>query len=94
MMWQVWFERSNDKLLCLIQTHIGGQLMHIPIEECDQYEFQSDVYFQCYIKYFSFTTHHQVGTSKMGPDSDPESVVDSRLRVRNIMNLRQIDAGM
>lgn len=72
----------------------GGQFIHIPIKECDQFEFRSDDYFRCYIKYLGCGNNHPVGTSKMGSDSDPEAVVDSRLRVRNIKKLRQIDAGV
>lgn len=72
----------------------GGEFIHIPVEECDRFEFQSDDYFRCYIKYFGNGNSHPVSTSKMGPDTDAEAVVDSRLRVRNIKNLRQADAGV
>lgn len=37
---------------------------------------------------------YPVGTSKMGPDTDPNAVVDSRLNVRGVKRLRQIDAGI
>lgn len=72
----------------------GGQFIHIPIEECDRYEFRSDDYLRCYIHYFGSSNSHHIGTSKMGPASDPESVVDPTLRVRNIGNLRQMDSGV
>ena len=39
------------------------------------------------------TIFHPVGTTKMGADSDPMSVLDSRLRVRGIDALRVVDAG-
>lgn len=42
----------------------------------------------------SWTLFHPVGTSKMGPDSDPDAVVDHRLRVKGVKRLRQIDAGI
>ncbi|XP_055308884.1 glucose dehydrogenase [FAD, quinone]-like [Sitodiplosis mosellana] len=71
----------------------GAEFMHIPIEECDRFEFRSDNYFRCYIKYFGGGNNHPTGTSRMG-NSDCEAVVDSRLRVRNIKKLRQIDAGV
>jgi choline dehydrogenase len=40
------------------------------------------------------TIFHPVGTAKMGNDSDPMAVTDSRLRVRGIENLRVIDASI
>jgi choline dehydrogenase len=39
------------------------------------------------------TIFHPVGTTKMGSDSDPMAVLDARLRVRGIENLRVVDAG-
>jgi len=40
------------------------------------------------------TQYHPVGTCKMGPDSDPTAVVDTRLRVRGISGLRVVDASV
>jgi choline dehydrogenase len=39
------------------------------------------------------TIFHPVGTAKMGADSDPTAVLDSRLRVRGIQGLRVVDAS-
>jgi len=40
------------------------------------------------------TIYHLAGTCRMGPDRDPEAVVDSRLRVRGIDALRVADASI
>jgi choline dehydrogenase-like flavoprotein len=40
------------------------------------------------------TIFHPVGTAKMGPSSDPMSVVDERLRVRGLSGLRIADASV
>jgi choline dehydrogenase len=40
------------------------------------------------------TQYHPVGTCKMGPDTDPQAVVDARLRVKGIEGLRVIDASI
>lgn len=72
----------------------GAEFLHIPLDDCDRYEFRSDDYFRCYIHHFGSTNSHQCGTSKMGPNSDPGAVVDPQLRVRNMGHLRQIDSGV
>lgn len=68
-----------------------GRLYRIPMTECDQFPYQSDDYWRCYIKNQSGSSLHEVGTSRMGTT---DSVVDSRLRVYNVKGLRQADAGM
>ena len=40
------------------------------------------------------TAYHLVGTCSMGPDSDPQAVVDAQLRVRGVHGLRVVDASV
>lgn len=40
------------------------------------------------------TTFHPMGTCRMGPDTDPTSVVDDELRVRGLQGLRIVDASI
>ncbi|XP_028139330.1 glucose dehydrogenase [FAD, quinone] [Diabrotica virgifera virgifera] len=73
---------------------IGARLHDIPIPQCKIFPFGTDEYFECMTRQFSFTIYHQSGTCKMGPPKDRRAVVDPRLRVYGIKNLRVIDASI
>ncbi len=38
--------------------------------------------------------HHACGTCRMGPDGDPQAVLDQRFRVRGVAGLRVVDASI
>ena len=40
------------------------------------------------------TTYHLIGTCRMGPETDPTSVVNDRLQVHGLEALRVIDASI
>lgn len=71
-----------------------GTFMRLPLAECDELPFASDKYFKCYINHMATTVYHPVGTCKMGPSSDKKAVVDSRLRIHGIPNVRVADASI
>lgn len=70
------------------------QLSLYKIPGCRDFEQRSDEYYECQARHHSLTIYHPVGTCKMGPQEDPMSVVDARLRVRGISGLRVIDASI
>lgn len=45
-------------------------------------------------RHWGSTTYHVMGTCRMGPETDPTSVVDDSLRVRGMESLRVIDASV
>jgi choline dehydrogenase-like flavoprotein len=61
---------------------------------CDNDVQNIDIYLNCIIKHWSCHYWHFVGTCKMGPNSDPKSVVDPRLRVHGVKGLRIVDASI
>jgi choline dehydrogenase/4-pyridoxate dehydrogenase len=56
--------------------------------------FQSDTTLDEYIRATAITLHHPLGTCKMGPESDPASVVDPHLQVLGVERLRVVDASV
>ncbi|XP_071523398.1 glucose dehydrogenase [FAD, quinone]-like [Panulirus ornatus] len=54
----------------------------------------TDPYWECFIRHMASTAYHTVGTCKMGPDTDPQAVVDSTLRLRGVSGLRVVDASI
>ncbi|XP_058794548.1 glucose dehydrogenase [FAD, quinone]-like [Phymastichus coffea] len=65
-------------------------------KNCQNHELNSDDYFKCLIeKRMNIDIGaHGVGTCKMGPKTDNNSVVDPELKVRGIHGLRVIDASI
>lgn len=71
-----------------------GLFVRLPLKNCDELGFASDKYFKCYVDQMATTVYHPVGTARMGSKNDKTTVVDSRLRVHGISNLRVVDASM
>jgi choline dehydrogenase len=55
--------------------------------DCEQY-------FECLAKEIAFGSGHLAGSCRMGSATDPKAVVDERLKVRGIENVRVIDASI
>ncbi|XP_043597272.1 glucose dehydrogenase [FAD, quinone]-like isoform X1 [Bombus pyrosoma] len=72
----------------------GSETNPKPFPGCKHIPMYSDPYWECMIRYYSMTLYHPVGTCKMGPSSDPEAVVDPRLRVYGVIGLRVIDGSI
>ena len=72
---------------------INGFLGRISLPACDDFELDSEGYWKCICINFVTTGYHPIGTCKMGADIS-KSVVDSRLRVHRVTNLRVIDASV
>lgn len=73
---------------------INARLHDVPIPACAYLGFGTDAYWECHTRHFTFTIYHYSGTCKMGPANDPTAVVDPRLRVYGIQNLRVVDASI
>lgn len=72
----------------------GLTLSKTPILQCRGKRIYSDDYLRCLIKETVGTFIHGVGTCKMGPKTDVNAVVDSKLKVYGLNGLRVIDASI
>ncbi|XP_060516556.1 glucose dehydrogenase [FAD, quinone]-like [Cylas formicarius] len=73
---------------------LGSRLNPKPMYGCDHLQFDSDQYWECCIRSISVTLHHQVGTAKMGPSTDPGAVVNAQLQVYGVPRLRVADCSV
>ena len=73
---------------------INATLVKAIIPGCTNLTYGSPEYWQCYIRYYTFSIWHYCGTAKMGPSVDPTAVVDNRLKVHKTFGLRVIDASI
>jgi choline dehydrogenase len=55
---------------------------------------QSDDELLAFAGKYGSTVWHLIGTARMGPESDPSSVVDDQLRVHGVQGLRVVDASI
>ncbi|KAK9294320.1 hypothetical protein QLX08_011026 [Tetragonisca angustula] len=70
------------------------RLIDKPLPGCEEFKFGEKDYWKCVIMEYTDTIYHPVGTCKMGPKSDPEAVVDERLKVYGIDGLRVVDSSI
>jgi choline dehydrogenase-like flavoprotein len=74
---------------------IHGRLLPIPIPGCENHMFKSDDYWECLGRHTTATAYKYCSTAPIGKNtSDPQAVVDSRLRVLGAKRLRVIDASV
>ncbi|XP_018354841.1 PREDICTED: glucose dehydrogenase [FAD, quinone]-like [Trachymyrmex septentrionalis] len=71
-----------------------SKLSNITYIECNDYEYDSDAYWECTSKIVTSTLFHYAGTCKMGAKEDPTAVVDPKLKVIGIQGLRVADASI
>jgi choline dehydrogenase len=97
-----YYEDEEDMRRSLDGVRLCWEIANLPaIKEksqgivlLDQATVDSDEALAGYIRAVSNTIFHPVGTAKMGPDSDPEAVVDQHCRVRGVEGLRVVDASI
>jgi choline dehydrogenase len=96
------FSHPDDLRVVSEGMHIARSLLLRPelsayvdrIVAPDEQTFSSPRQLGDYIRANCYTGYHPVGTCRMGPDGDPEAVVDQHGRVRGVGQLRVADASI
>ena len=73
---------------------VGSQFYNATFPGCEAYKLWTDDYYGCWIKQYTLTLSHIIGTCRMGNSSDSNSAVDPTLKVKGIKGLRVIDASV
>ncbi|XP_049295488.1 glucose dehydrogenase [FAD, quinone]-like [Anopheles funestus] len=75
-------------------SEIGLEFNPKPFPGCTKQPFDSDAYWECYIRSVTHTIYHPVGTCRMGTTSADSVVSSTDLRVHGVQNLFVADASV
>ncbi|GJQ78188.1 hypothetical protein Trydic_g2518 [Trypoxylus dichotomus] len=102
-----YFEHENDKvqLINAIKLFVNSSatldledidvdVQKLAPESCGFVEHEPDAYWECILKELTFSMHDFCGTCKMGPKQDQNAVVNPKLQVYGVRNLRVVDASV
>lgn len=74
---------------------LGARYTSVTVPECRRFRFRSEAYWRCHIRHLSSSSVHAAGTCRMGRGpGDRNAVVDPKLRVIGIENLRVADTSV
>lgn len=66
----------------------NASLLRLDLPSCPSYEIDENKYWRCYVRHMTYAVFHSAGTAPLG------TVLDARLRVLNIKNLRVADLSV
>lgn len=79
----------------VLKNKYGIELENEDYGPCNKnYEYDSDEFWECAVKYYTGPENHQAGSCKMGPTSDRMAVVNPKLQLHGISTIRVADASI
>lgn len=85
---------TNEIVNSKILKNSNITVIKTPAPDCDNFSSSTQEYYKCLAANYFIPIYHPTGTCKMGPVSDREAVVNPRLKVHGIDNLRVVDASI
>lgn len=73
---------------------IGAKLNANVFPGCENYKFDTESYWECYVRQLTITSYHAVGTCKLGHDEDKSSVVNYQFQVKGTNKLFVVDGSV
>ena len=73
---------------------LGAKFNTKPIPGCERLDFDSDLYWDCYIRHMTMSMFHPVGTCRMGEYNNTRTVVQKNFQVKNVENLYVVDGSV
>ncbi|KAK9871019.1 hypothetical protein WA026_009978 [Henosepilachna vigintioctopunctata] len=89
--------RGIEVALKLLETSVGKYFnltLDLNIPSCSHEKYKSKAFWYCVLRQIALPAYHLSSTTKMGPRNDPLAVVNSKLKVYGIKNLRVVDVGI
>lgn len=79
----------------VLRNKYGIELENEDYGDCNQnYQYDSDEFWECAVKYYTGPENHQAGSCKMGPTGDRLAVVNPKLQLHGISTIRVADASI
>ncbi|CAO1400392.1 unnamed protein product [Diamesa serratosioi] len=91
--------RIGIRFLKLMINHpelkkLGAKFNSKPLPGCEKLDYDSHLYWDCYIRHMTMSMFHPVGTCGMGEHNNSKTVVEKNFQVKNVKNLYVVDGSV
>lgn len=74
---------------------LNAKIVHKHFPGCENIVFDTDEYWECYVRHVTLSSFHPAGTCKLGPIENNDTVVDwNTFKVKHLNNLLVADASV
>jgi choline dehydrogenase-like flavoprotein len=77
-----------------LMKRFNAELIPKSFPGCESHSYDSNDYWECYLRHMTLTMFHPIGTCRMGNYDDKSTVVLKNFQVKNIENLYVVDGSI